>query len=420
MNKFHQQLVAQTFTRTSQLRVLVNVRWFYIAVQITALFAAPHLFNLQVSPLAFLPFLLILIIFNLATLNSIRRTQFSSEKIIWLQLLLDLLCISLLLFFSGGATNALVSIMLLPVTLSALLCSSTKAWITALIAIGLYSFLMFGYNEPSMENHSHMSPGWSHYVGMWITFTLSALVLVYFINRLVNNLTQQHNQLAALTDQQLRDEHLITLANQSANAAHRLSTPLNTIELLVDELNDSAINPMVLDEIKQQLNRCKESLQSIRQSVDEHLHDQTISLTDFFEQLQQQWRLLHPEHQLLLTVQKLPVSTIEHASQLLSALLNLLDNAARENQLQKIEQTEMQVELDGEQLQILIINGNSRQLSEHELPLGDYWTGQKSGLGIGYYLAHATLERVGGAARLLVTNDQIKTQVTIPIQSGVQ
>ncbi|MFM9745868.1 hypothetical protein ACKI2C_50795, partial [Streptomyces brasiliscabiei] len=83
-----------------------------------------------------------------------------------MQLTADVLFLSVLLSLSGGATNAFVSLLLLPIMIAAVSVSAKGLAYIAVLAISAYSLLLYKMPQHSMH-HMDMT---SHFVGMWVNF----------------------------------------------------------------------------------------------------------------------------------------------------------------------------------------------------------------------------------------------------------
>ncbi|WP_144392924.1 HAMP domain-containing histidine kinase [Pleionea sediminis] len=401
-----------------QLQKLVTVRWLYIAVQLFAIIIGFVYFEYRPSLLGLIPLIIVECIFNLITQKSINRTTKASSYFIWLQLIFDLIIIALLLYFTGGATNAFVSLLLLPVTLAALLCSLKRAWVTALLAIVLYTLLMF-YYQPLVMNSSHHHVENSqqmelHFWGMWITFSISTGILVYFVNLLSRNLAFQFEKINIMKEQQLRDEHLIALATQSARAVHDLSTPLNTMQLATEELRDSAVDSELLDCIENQLLSCKNTLQKIRSNHAEPA-EKRVKVTKLKEQLQQQWLLQYPDFNLDVVAKAVEGRYISGDSSLLPALINFIHNASRECQSFDISSLSVIIEVVENELRIHFENPMSKTSEDIISQLGIAPLESTQGLGIGFFLANSSIERLGGKVVLFKKDSKVITNVSLPL-----
>lgn len=175
---------------------------------------------------------------------------------------MDLLAWGAYLFLSGGATNPLISIFLALVAIGALILDPRRAWLLALAAVLLYSFLWYWYIPLSIPDYQMAIR--LHLFGMWLVFAFAAVLVVWFILHLSEGIRRRDQALAAARERRLRDDWLISLASQAAGAAHELSTPLATLHLLADELlaDDRLPAPLAIDvqTMQAQVQRCKATL----------------------------------------------------------------------------------------------------------------------------------------------------------------
>src|SRR5690554_8237809 len=104
---------------------------------------------------------------------------------------------------------------------------------------------------------------------MWVTFALTAGILLLVVGTLARRLRHQQSQLSRFRENRLRDEQVIALGLSAAAVAHRLGTPLNTMTLLLDEIRSHSGqgNPELeedLDMMGQQVMLCSSHLQQLR------------------------------------------------------------------------------------------------------------------------------------------------------------
>jgi two-component system sensor histidine kinase RegB len=178
------------------------------------------------------------------------------------QLACELLAWGGYIFLSGGATNPLISLFLPLVAIGALVLPARQAWLLALAAILGYSFLWRFYLPLEIADPARAGP--LHIFGMWLVFVMSALLVVAFVLQLAEGLRRRDRALAEAREQAIRDDWLITLGSQAAAAAHALSTPLASLNILVDDLlDDDRLSPALAGgarEMKAEIRRCKEAL----------------------------------------------------------------------------------------------------------------------------------------------------------------
>ncbi|HJV06215.1 MAG TPA: HAMP domain-containing sensor histidine kinase [Chromobacteriaceae bacterium] len=320
--------------------------------------------------------------------------------ILQLGLLLDVLTLTELLAFSGGAANPLASLYLPPVLLAALLSPGWFAWALAVLTLVLYG-LLFAWHLPwPVAGHDAAYAFNLHLIGMWLTFALSALLIAGFVSWLARQLAEREAALAAARETQLREEQLLAVGMQAAGAAHSLSTPINTLTLLVDELaSEHASVPGLGDDLalmRGQLSCCREALARLK-----HGSEPQQAAAPLFAMLAERlsgWRSLRPDVRLHWQPPQGDDPPVRLEAAFWPALFNLINNAA--------DAGGGEVEVSGRlvegELQLDIINREGcltpQQLERAGLrPLA---SDKPAGMGLGVMLSHATLARLGGSLSL--------------------
>lgn len=379
---------------------LVWIRFTLIMVESTALLLASY-FGQQ------LPYLLIisLVAFSvLVTLLGFYRANLNNtwpvtEAEFAIYLLVDVVLLSSVLFLSGGASNPLVSWLLIPLAISAAALPQRFTYLIAIIAISSYSLLLFWYvpvDALSMSHHQHqaISP---HLFGMWLTFILSACLISYFVSSMAKAIRQQENDLQAIREETLRNEQLLAIGTLAASTAHDIGTPLSTMKIVIDDLKNSVPEQMQNDInlLSDQVEHCKQSLQKLASQAQKHtdqLHS-SQSLADFFATLEDQWRCIRPEVQLSINMpDTLLQKKLNNTLSLSQAIINILNNSADVS-----EKISLDVQHQNNLIHFEIRDWGPGIQQELLNNLGKRITGtSEKGLGLGLFLTHATIERLGG------------------------
>jgi hypothetical protein len=171
----------------SNLRFLCTLRLILIAIWIVAAGAAWAGLGmaLPVAPLGAV--LALWTLLGLATYRRLNLPRRVSESELFVQLLVDVAALTALLYYSGGATNPLISLYLLPLVAAATVLPPGYAWAVAGITASGYTVLLFYFLPLPYGEH-----GFSlHVMGMWLTFVLSAILIVYFMVRMARALQEQ-------------------------------------------------------------------------------------------------------------------------------------------------------------------------------------------------------------------------------------
>ncbi|EKE71699.1 ATP-binding protein [Gallaecimonas xiamenensis] len=300
-------------------------------------------------------------------------------------LVVDMALLTLLFAGSGGHTNPFVSLYLLPVVIALLAKAERQAlWVALAAALG-YSTLMLLPEDQ----------GWhraGHYWGMWANTLLTLVVLLLFAGNLNRLLRRQGQAISQLREQQLRAEQVMAVAAQAALAAHQLATPLSVARLTADELAEESPDPRLAD-LQRALGRCALQLQKVREAA-EPAPAAPKSLAALLEDLAERFRLLRPGTQLQLPAAQ--AGQVQSDATLVPAILNLLDNAAHQGEAIKLRLLQ-----EPEHWLLQIGDGGPGLAPELAKALGQPLPSDRHpGPGLGLFLAHVSLERLGGFLRI--------------------
>lgn len=353
--------------------------------------------------------------FNWWTWLRLSSQEAIGETELFIQLSVDVLAITAILYFTGGATNPIAWFFLLPLIIAAIVLPQPYTWYMVIFASGCYTILM-GYYEPLPEVHApilhagpqHLVHGLSqnhglelHAFGMWFGFVFSAVLVAYFVVEMANTLRERERRLAEIREQSLRNERVVALGTLAAGAAHEMGTPLGTMAILIHEIEDECdcANSDLLEKMKilrEQVSRCKKALAVMSATAGEMRAEggHIMSLTAYLDATLDSWRRqrLNPvlDYQ---GVGPLPAPGILAEQTLTHALVNILNNAAEVSP----QGIEVRARWDLERVVLKIMDygpGIAPAVSETlgKAPIST----KEHGLGVGLFLAFATIERLGG------------------------
>jgi two-component system sensor histidine kinase RegB len=396
-------------------RRLAWLRWWLIGGLTGAVLSAPTFLDIALPLVPLLALLLLMAVFNLVIQLWAGADEFRASDLAG-QLAVDLVAMGVMLYLTGGATNPLVSLLLLPVAVAAF--SLPARWVggVAALAVGLYSFLML-YSLPlpvaDVARATRL-----HLGGMWLTFVVSAALLAWFVTRMTVTLHEREVQLAAAREEALRDAQVVALGQLAAGAAHELGTPLATMNVLAGELMQDARLPddarADLDLLRRQIGICKEIVGGLTQKAGIERAGQLQSARDWLEGLLARWRTLWPQASCALDVARAgtpPHVVVESALE--QGITNLLNNAA------KIAPQGLRVVLGWDERHVRIAVHDRgpgfppdilRRCGAAPLPA------VADGSGIGLWLTRAAVERRGG--RLFLENAANGGVATIQLPRG--
>lgn len=345
---------------------------------------------------------LIALAFLALSLRSRRLTPVAAwELFAYLQF--DVLALTILLYFGGGASNPFVSLLLLPLIIAAALLPAGQVWAMAGATVAVYTALMFHYLPLPGMLSGHGSGFHAHLWGMWLVFVISALLIAGFVARLAAALRQRDRQVARLREKALRDEQILALGMFAAGAAHELGTPLATIAVLAKELEreHGEDSPLGADlrTLRQQVEACKAILGDLLRSADLSAdRDAAQTLDVVLERTRDRWQLLRPWVPLRVDCAgPSPPPAVTAPQTIGQTLISLLNNAADACP----EGVDLAGRWDARRVVIEIRDRGPGLPPEMESQLGEAFCSTKDGgTGVGLLLANATLERLGGQVSL--------------------
>lgn len=407
----------------AQLRQLFILRNFAIAAQIVTLLVAHWFFQMELPFGLMAGTIVVLGLFNLWTLLRLRRHRAPGELELFGQLSVDVAALTVLLGLSGGAINPFAIVYLLPLALAATLLGPRLTWAMAGLTILAYSVLMFKHAPFPHSPMDHDTTLGLHVLGMWIGFIIGAAVITYFILRMRAIIQSQSESLIRAREEVLQNEQLVRLGVLAASTAHEMSTPLNTASLLLEdiEFEEAKHLPTLHGKTKAigaQLSRCRDALEAMSRSAGTiKLHGgREMLVASYLENLLAEWRRVHPEVSITIDAQSnTPCPAILADDLLRQALVNILDNA-REASPRAVH---IESSWDRAQWHLVVRDFGPGLTPELHRRVGERGFSTKPhGMGLGLYLTHQVIKRLGGVVSLY-NHEQggLCTHIAMPVHA---
>jgi len=345
--------------------------------------------------------LLLMALINLALLYRLKLQRPVSEGEFFANLLLDILFLTIILYLTGGSTNPLVSYYLIPLIISAAVLRPRYTWSIALLTVACYTFLLFVYKPLELFALSgHGTGTGAHFIGMWINFAFSAVLIAWFVVRMAVTMRGQEQSIARVREQGMRDEQIISVASIAAGTAHELRTPLATMTVLTGEMqNDHPELEEDLMLLQDQLLRCDTILRELLSATADSDAKEETTVGQLFSDVLEKWGIARPEVRLDV---ELPASCADldicYDQSLHHALLSFLHNAADVSP----DTVRLAAFNEGGRVLIVIEDRGPGVPAEIADSLGrSYISRKEGGLGLGVLLSSASIERLEGQVALL-------------------
>lgn len=395
----------------AHLRYLVIIRGWVLAGLWIAIAFNSWLIQMKIAWLPLTSILILMTAVNLLTWLRLDKSLPVTDIELFIQLLIDVFCLSGIVFFVGGANNPFISYLLVPVCIAAATLNTRMTWLITALCLTGYSLLLFFYIEqPTVAPHHHhhsASPHQGinlHILGMWATFSVSAILISYFVNRMANSLRIQTRRLNQRHEDEWRDEQLMAVATLAAGTAHELGTPLSTMKVVLHELLADSQNKPLQEELQilsNQVEQCSGILRQLVVKADlQHQGEITpVNVKTFCLSIIDQWKLMRPEVSCQVAIDTTSVTGLEavFAPTVQQAIINMLHNAADASPHNIL----INIQWNRQQMTWLIDDNGAGIPGEIQEELGKaFVTTKGKGLGIGFFITHATINRFGGQIRL--------------------
>jgi len=393
----------------SLLRSLMWLRFFEIVGLFLVGLSSYYIFNLDVPYLPFLVSLGLLIAGNFLVLLRLRVSWPVTQLELFLNLFADCIILTLFMTYTGGAANPFISLYLVLIAVSATLLSLPYTLALVVGCAAMYSFLIFFLPA----EHLHQNDFQLHLIGMWINFLLGSLCLLVFMSLLRHALNQREKLINENKEQGLRNEHILALGSMAAGAAHELSTPLSTVNLLTQNLivRESDLqkkNDLML--IQQQISLCNETVNSLRHdiieinSLENNLQQEKDKIKNHLENIFDKWLLLWPnaeEH--LCYIEPFENHELLFDKRLQQSLLSILNNASEASKQQNSNRVFIDIRCNNNILSLAVFDegpgiSEAVQQATSQMVLST----KRQGYGLGLMLSHSNINQLGG--KMLLSN----------------
>lgn len=400
---------------------LVGLRWIAIAGQLSAVAAAVSLVGIVLPLGPLLATVGALAAFNLLSqqlAQPMRRAAGGNlDCLMFIELLVDVVALTLLLYWSGGADNPFISLFLLPLSIGAAVLPAGYVAALLLVSVaafaGLHVFKVPLIWPPSAPRHQ------LQLVGSAVSFMMAAGLIALFVTRMTASLRERDRLLSREREDKLRDQQIVALGSLATGALHELGTPLSTINVLVRELLDTADDPRLADDLQliaNQVDACKRTLSHLAAQSGATRGEQARAqrLSAWLDETIARWRVLQPRTEIGWTRgDELALVQVAVDETVRQALLNLLNNAAQFSPAR----VDVTARLAGEALEVEIRDyGPGIPQTIAAFAGRTPRTTRAEGMGLGLFLAHAAVERFDG--RIALDNHPdggLVTRLTIPL-----
>ncbi len=384
---------------------LVRLRWLAVVGQLAAIAVAYFLLDVRFEANPIFGVILTTVVTNLVLHFLIAKNKEQLPGLIPGVLILDVVLLTQMLYWTGGSTNPFVILFLVHVAITVTVLGQAWAAIISVLSVLCYGLLMFlPFTPLEGAPGKPLSTGVLS-AGQWIAFALVAVIIAYFIGRVSRELRQRDAAIARMRDMIAINERLASLTTLAAGAAHELGTPLATIavvarelELALDRMKGDAV--MVDDArlIRSEVDRCRRILD--RMKVDEsEINAQTRQPVLVEEMVRKIRGEINEQQAARLVIDAPPGLEVLHLPlqltlQSVSILLHNAFDASGQS-----EPVALKIEKTGESVAFVVTDRGAGMDQSTLRRVGEPFYTTKppgKGMGLGIFLTRLVAERFGG------------------------
>ena len=245
---------------------LIKIRWIAIFGQLSAIFFVNYILEIQLLFFECILVIMLSVIINLGAYFFQKKLKISDE-IVFLFLLFDTTQLGVLLYLNGGILNPFSILILAPVIISATYLKSYWTVFLSLYSIFLVIINKFYFIPLSWTDNFIIPDLYNN--GLLISLVVTIIFIAVYVYLFASS-SRKISEALSETKLQLNNQKKITeIGSLSAAAVHELSTPLNTIFLILNDLlkekvlinNKNLFKDITL--LKSQAERCSNILLSL-------------------------------------------------------------------------------------------------------------------------------------------------------------
>lgn len=385
--------------RSIRLGMMLNIRWVSILSQILII----GLFKFFLGfPIDLLPLALVILV-SIGINLYLASTRFYSEwlrerEAFWI-LFVDLMILGAILFYTGGADNPFILLLLIPSTIGVTILALSSSMILTVAVFIINSFL----------TQYHMVLPWPDAVApaipplyifcTWLSITIATFFISAYSWQIALDARRMNSALNETQIALLREKRISALGALAASAAHELGSPLSTIAVIARELSheipkESPIYPDIELLISETI-RCRDILTMLSNRPETVVMFERIPISHLIMELGENHRKSE-DKQLVVTRYNPDDSTepeLPNNPEFIHGLDNLIHNAFQ------FAETKVVVSINWTQTHLFIVISDDGPgfspaiLTKIGEPYLSSRTGVQGHMGLGIFIATTLLQR---------------------------
>ena len=399
----------------------INLRWIAIIGQFLTINSVAFLFKFEFNYL-YSNFIVCLgAISNIYLIYKFKNPQLSNKNSFFF-LLIDIFQLTFLLYLTGGILNPFSIFIIIPSVFASSNLNIKTNLVLIYVTIFFICFLTLFHKELPAPLDDYKISIYFYYA-IPVGLIIALLFLNYFAILFGKENRIRKNALDKIQEVISKEQELMSLGGQAAAAAHSLGTPLSTIKIIAQDLQDQLGQDKNFNKDLQllvsQIQRCHDILKklTIDPIIGDDFIDKDLSLASYVNEIVKSFEEISEKKFVLNQEQDTNSFPIRKSIELVYGIRNFIGNANKFAK-QKIyltiksdsENSEIIIEDDGEGFPKEILS----KIGEPYLKSLDINENSKSGLGLGIFIGKTLLEK--NFANLLCRNSETRGGAEVNIK----
>ena len=375
---------------------LIKIRWIAIFGQFIAIIFVYFILKINIFLIPCIFALITSVSVNFYSYFLQKKNNNISDKQAFFFLLYDTIQLSVLLYLTGGIINPFIILIIAPIIISATYLGAIWTILLSLLSITLIFTLNYFY-IPLEWNEAIIIPR-TYQIGLLLSLLIAIIFIAVYVYLFATSARKISDALSE-TKLQLSNQKKITeVGSLSAAAVHELSTPLNTIFLVLNDfLKDKKLikNLDVLEDIellKSEAERCKNILLKLSKNP-QNLKDNFLKKVKISDIVKINFEKFNTNKILKINTNNHVEKEIIFKDEIMYALGNLIQNAIIYSK--KFVFVDIKIKTN---IYNIIISDDGPGFSKDIIEkLGQpYVSKNKKGLGLGIFISKNLIEGLNG------------------------
>ena len=401
------------------LKNIISIRWIAITGQLIAIIVVNFFLNIPIPLLYCLLIIVISILINFLSLFPKSKSNYLSENEAFYFLLYDTIQLAILLYLTGGIYNPFCLFLIAPVIISASHLKIGYSIFLSIFSILIIFLLSFLYIEIEWPEKFFVPKLFTS--GLVLALVIAIIFIAVYVYILSNSSRKLSNALNQTQIALINQKKVSEIGSLAAAAAHEMSTPLNTIFLILGDLKkDKTINDDLKSDIlllKEQANRCKKILLNLSKNP-QNLKDSFLKKIKISNLVNLNFdKFLKTNENLNISVETLleeEEPLINYSDEIMYGLGNIIQNAIEHSR----EKINVNISWNKEFIFISVQDDGKGFTNEILERIGDPYISNKDdeeSMGLGIFIAKNLIENIGGSIKFFNKTKYVGSVVEISL-----